>query len=506
MQQGATTSPCSMKLLLAFLLTASSVLAAPTPQWGPVSSPLVEGAFAKEGLDTDNLGTSFSVGYETTLGNSHALLSIRAATGAPLSTNLAPPPLMGGGQVSCYAGVDAETNGSYCYTVGTHYPTGINGAATSLLVVKWMPSPTWSTPAIAWWSTFATVPGLLPALHQQISGCRVILPPVILDRNCVARSVIFVAGCSEAANFVLCLDRATGLLVPAWGNLGAQSVTSPACPKHLMPGVFPSQPVFANYRQSFIERLGGSLYLGGTRQIAPGNAASNRFEVTRILESGCFVAGDIVAPFSTQIFPSPNGAMKALSAVGNLIAAVGGNYDVGWRPTGVSVFSGLGAALLQPATTMNDVESATGVNGGGISGVFVHIGGKAAANGVVFRSHISNFGVITPQFVQPYGAPANPANEVYDLTVGTVAPWKDWTFAIGGVVALAGFDAPLLEVNPTGGLPSLAAFTNNPNPTWPDRGNAALFLPGFPPSVFTHGNQQSTVPVSSYGRNVRWNP
>ena len=369
-----------------------------------------------------------------------------------------------------------------------------------------MPSPTWSTPAIVWWGTFGTIPAM--PTHVQISGCRVVIPPgPILDKFCVSKSVIFVSGCTEAGNFVLCLDRATGLLVPAWGNGGARGIISAACPKHPMPGVFPSQPVFANYRQSFIERLGGSLYLGGTRQGTPGAPASNRFEVTRLLESGCFVAGDIVAPFSTQVFPSPNGAMKALSAVGNLITAVGGNYDVGWRPIGgLPVFSGLGAALAPPAVSMNDVESATGMNGGGISGVFVHIGGKTAANGVVFRSHISNLGVITPQFVQPYGAPANPANEVYDLTVGTVAPWKDWTFAIGGVVALAGFDAPLLEVDPSGGLPGLAAFTNNPNTTWPDRGNAALFLPGLPPTVFTHGNQQSTVPVSSYGRNVRWNP
>lgn len=502
-----------MKLLLAFLFAASSLLAAPVSQWGPVSRPLNDGAFAKEGLDTDKAGLSYSVGFATGIlqPSPHVLFSVRDGAGSLLGTGYVPANCAGPGVDSCYTGVDAEAGGAFCYTVGTCFPQGINGAASSLLIVKWQ-GP-WTNPTVAW-SVTHTVPGAL-----QTSGCRVIIPPnngAIIDKLGVPQNVVFAAGCTETANFVMCLNMLNGSLVPNWGAGGMRVISSASCPKHLMPGIFPSQPIFANCRQSFLELSGNTMYLGGTAT----SGGQRYFEVSRVMQTGAGVAGNLVFPFLTKTFlTTPGNGMKALSVSGNqgtaLVAAVGGDTDVGWRATGgPPVFTLLGLSLVvPPAVTMNDVESVPGtllVNGNLVAGNYVHIGGRHAANGQVFRFWYplagGNNAAAMLQFVRDYGAPANAANEVYDLAIGDLQNTPNWTFATGGVVAGGSYDAPLLEVHPSGTPFPLAAPTNLANPAWPDRGNAVRYDASLSPPAFTHGNQREPVPNLYHGRNVRWNP
>ena len=498
-----------MKLLLALLLAASSVFAAPVPQWGPVSRPLVDGAFAKEGLDTDNTGRSFSVGYETPLGDIHALLSIRdaAAPGAIFNTITAPSALMGGGQASCYAGVDAEANGTAVFAVGTHFPTGINGPATRLLVTKWTPLG-----ALLAVNTMAAIPGLA---GQEVWGCRVVISPIaIQNNNNIAQSVIFVSGCTEKGMFLLCLDKNTLVPTPAWGNNGAFSVaTTNGCPKHPMPGIFPNQTLFASCRQSFFEISGVNGFLGGTLINQGGNYEHTVAKVRLTAP----MAGFLVTPFLVQRYTvTTNSGLKAMAVAGMspataVVTLVGGGFDSGWRSqTGLPAFAsqGLafaGAALMPAPQTMNDVEMQP-MQFGLMSGVFIHIGGKhnggnggGSPNGQVFTFWCPTSPPGAPAFNWSvnYGSPADPVNEVYDLAAGGPA---NLIFATGGTKSGLLYDTPLLEIT----LPGVATTGAAGSSTWPDRGNAALYHAGG--TVFTHGNQQSVGPALWYGRNVRWNP
>ena len=471
-----------MKLLRlpAFLLCSITFASAvPVPQWGPNSRQLFDGAFAKEALDTDNSGRCYSAGFET-LPNVRGLVLRRDASGNNPVPGFPPPALMGAGKASVFAGVDADVTGAFSFAAGTFYPAWPSQATSQLLVVKFDAA---MNPVASYLP--AAIGGLT---GNEMSGCRVIIAPF----NVGGVPVIFVCGCSENGNFVLPLTQGTLAPFPSWGTNGAFSVGG-SCPKHPMPGIFTNQPIFSNCRQSFIELSGQTLYLAGT--------LSSNFSVARLsAATGALIFG------WPKIAPAGTNQMKALAVSGNpttaLVTVAGGNLDVGWRASGLPVFSGLGTALMPGAQTMNDVESAPGMVGN-MPGNFVHIGGKNAGSGRVFRFWFPvsgwNNGQAVLQFAVNYGSLAT--DEAYDLAIGS-GGWLDWTFATGGKGNAGSYDAPLLEVAPTG-VPLWLAAPTNGQPTWPDRGNAAHYHAGG--TVFTHGNQQS-VPVSWDGRSVRWNP
>ena len=495
-----------MKLLSALLFTASSVLAAPVPLWGPTTLLLDDGAFAKEGLDTDSPGRCYSVGYETPLAGIHALLTIRDNAGVLLNSITVPPALMGGGQASCYAGVDAEANGAFVYAAGTHFPTGINGPATRLLVTKWT-----SAGLLVASNTMAAIPGLA---GQEVWGCRVVISPIpITDNANIGRSVVFVSGCTEFGMFVLCLDKNTLAPVMAWGNNGAFSVSNnpqTSCPKHPMPGIFPNQTLFASCRQSFFEVSGLAGFLGGTLLNQGGNYEHTVAKVRLTAP----MAGALVNTFNVQRYTvATNSGVKAMAVAGMspataIVALVGGRFDSGWRAqSGLPAFASQGQAFatagLMPAPqTMNDVEMQP-MMFGLMSGVFVHVGGKHnGGNGQVFTFWCPTSPPGAPAFnwSRNYAGLPDPENEVYDLAAGGPL---NLIFAVGGTKAGGAYDAPLMEFTLQGAF-SISAFSNTPNTGWPDRGNAALYHAGG--TAFTHGNQQSTGAALWYGRNVRWNP
>ena len=472
-----------MKLLrtlsaaVALLFPILSASAAPAPAWGPLSRPLMDGAFAKEALDTDSLGRCYSAGFETTPGL-RALVVRRDAAGNITGTG-APSAVMFPAS-SVFAGVDADPTGAAAYAVGTYYAAWPNTAASRLLVIKFDATMN----QVASYSP-AAIGGLT---GNEMSGCRVLIAPF----NVGGVTFIFVCGCSENGNFVLPLTQSTLAPFPSWGTNGAFSVSG-SCPKHPMPGIFTNQPIFSGYRQSFIELSGLTLYLGGT--LTP------NFSLARLSAmNGISIFG------WPKVAAAGTNQAKALAVSGNpataLATLAGGSMDVGWRANAVQVFSGLGTALMPGAQTMNDVESVPGLLAN-MPGDFVHIGGRNGNTGRVFRFWFPvtgwNNGMAVPQFAVNYGNLST--DEVFDLAIGS-GGWSGWTFATGGKGNAGSYDAPLLEIAPTG-VPSFLATPTNGQPTWPDRSNAALYHAGG--TVFTHGNQES-VPVSWHGRNVRWNP
>ena len=467
---------CHRSTACALLFQILPAAAAPVPQWGPTARLLKDGAFAKEGLDTDNSGQCYSAGFET-LPN-RAILVRRSPPGVLNGTGLPPAWMIGGVQDSAFAGVDAEAGGAFSFAVGTHYPAGANSPVSNLLVAKYDSA---MNPVASF------VPAVIPGLPgAEMSGCRVIISPF----NVAAVPVIFVCGCTENGIFVLCLDRQNLLPLASWGNSGAFSVAG-SCPKHAMPGIFTNQPIFSSCRQSFIELSGTSLYLAGTLN---GNFVAARVNA---------LTGALVAPFLVKFTAAGTSNVKAMAVAGTqanaLVTLVGGTVDVGWRANGAPAFLNRGQNFFgNTLLTMNDVEMQS-VAGGH----FLHIGGKQTGGfGQVWRfwQPIGGGGVLV--FSRPYGVAADAGNEVYDLALGTGA-WPNWTFATGGKGNAGSYDAPLLEVDAVGTATHAAPI--NAQPTWPDRGNAALYHAGG--TVFTHGNQDSQVAPSPWdGRNVRWNP
>ncbi len=482
-------------LALILVLTSLAPGTAPgaTLMWGPNYECLRHGELAKEGLAVDNQHRSFSVGFSDRWSQpfAQALLMVRDGAGSLLSFTQWSAPLT---QVNVAAGLWVHPGGAMAITVGTAQ-TGNVINPTQLVLTRWAPGPgiPWTNPVQTGMNVLT--PSLLGLKGSEAWGCRVIG---------ASPNDVFVSGCSDTELFVLRIDKTTLGLVPSWGTGGVQTVVTPSpggAPIHEMPGAF---GWFLSYRQSFLELVGGRLYLGGTLHA---NGIDHDFVVA------CYKAstGALELPFGIRWSGGKGDEyMKAMAATAGGVYATGTLDPYGapqaeviaWRPDGQMRAPGI---VTAPTPSRgNDVEATPAAGG-----FHVVVGGYGPgpakfSTGLVwhFRHGLlpGNALQLPAQWNGPfaggpnpktYGPAVDPYDEVFDLAIGSGAH-HGHVFATGQAWLGPGdFGQPLLVIAPNG----LTTFSNNPNPLAPmdDRGVAVEYQPGPGGEVFTHGTAADTV-------------